>query len=73
MDEPESQGAIYLAARENLDNLIFVVNCNLQRLDGPGTVHVTIIQALASTFRVSCLYFLTVMWCSLWYPLLAFD
>ncbi|HCK04720.1 MAG TPA: hypothetical protein DHV86_08195, partial [Methylophilaceae bacterium] len=48
MDEPESQGAISLAARENLDNLIFVINCNLQRLDGPVRGNGKIIQELES-------------------------
>ena len=51
MDEPESLGAIGLAARENLDNLIFVVNCNLQRLDGPVSGNGKIIQELEGSFR----------------------
>ena len=51
MDEPESMGAIGMAARENLDNLIFVVNCNLQRLDGPVRGNGKIIQELESDFR----------------------
>ena len=51
MDEPESMGAIGLAGREKLDNLIFVVNCNLQRLDGPVRGNGKIIQELESTFR----------------------
>jgi len=51
MDEPESMGAIGLAARENLDNLIFVINCNLQRLDGPVRVNGKIIQELEGGFR----------------------
>jgi pyruvate dehydrogenase E1 component len=51
MDEPESMGAIGLAAREKLDNLIFVVNCNLQRLDGPVRGNGKIIQELEGSFR----------------------
>ena len=51
MDEPESMGAIGMASRENLDNLIFVVNCNLQRLDGPVRGNGKIIQELESDFR----------------------
>ena len=51
MDEPESLGAIGLAAREKLDNLIFVVNCNLQRLDGPVRGNGKIIQELEGIFR----------------------
>src|SRR5260370_36675603 len=53
MDEPESMGAIGMAGRENLDNLIFVVNCNLQRLDGPVRGNGKIIQELESGFRGS--------------------
>ena len=52
MDEPESLGAIALAAREKLDNLIFVINCNLQRLDGPVRGNGKIIQELEGDFRV---------------------
>ena len=51
MDEPESLGAIGLAAREKLDNLIFVVNCNLQRLDGPVRGNGKIVQELEGEFR----------------------
>ena len=51
MDEPESMGAIGLAARESLDNLIFVINCNLQRLDGPVRGNGKIIQELEGSFR----------------------
>ena len=51
MDEPESLGAIGLAAREKLDNLVFVVNCNLQRLDGPVRGNSKIIQELEGSFR----------------------
>tara|TARA_B110000444_G_scaffold49422_1_gene45329 strand:+ start:583 stop:3237 length:2655 start_codon:yes stop_codon:yes gene_type:complete len=73
MDEPESQGAISLAARENLDNLIFVVNCNLQRLDGPVRGNGKIIQELESNFRGSGWNVLKVIWGSYWDPLLALD
>ncbi len=51
MDEPESTGALIIAAREKLDNLIFVVNCNLQRLDGPVRGNGKIIQEFESLFR----------------------
>jgi pyruvate dehydrogenase E1 component len=51
MDEPESSGALSLAARENLDNLVWVVNCNLQRLDGPVRGNGKIIQELEALFR----------------------
>jgi pyruvate dehydrogenase E1 component len=73
MDEPESQGAISLAARENLDNLIFVVNCNLQRLDGPVRGNGKIIQELESNFRGSGWNVLKVIWGSYWDPLFAMD
>jgi pyruvate dehydrogenase E1 component len=73
MDEPESQGAISLAARENLDNLIFVVNCNLQRLDGPVRGNGKIIQELESNFRGAGWNALKVVWGSYWDPLLAMD
>ena len=73
MDEPESQGAISLAARENLDNLIFVINCNLQRLDGPVRGNGKIIQELESNFRGSGWNVLKVIWGSYWDPLLAMD
>lgn len=73
MDEPESQGAISLAARENLDNLIFVINCNLQRLDGPVRGNGKIIQELESNFRGAGWNALKVVWGSYWDPLLAMD
>ena len=73
MDEPESQGAISLAAREKLDNLVFVINCNLQRLDGPVRGNGKIIQELESNFRGSGWNVLKVIWGSYWDPLLATD
>jgi pyruvate dehydrogenase E1 component len=73
MDEPESLGAIALAAREKLDNLIFVVNCNLQRLDGPVRGNSSIIQELEADFRGSGWNVIKVIWGSAWDPLLAAD
>jgi len=73
MDEPESLGAIGLAARENLDNLIFVVNCNLQRLDGPVRGNGKIIQELEGIFRGAGWNVIKVIWGSYWDPLLAND
>jgi len=73
MDEPESLGAIGLAARENLDNLIFVVNCNLQRLDGPVRGNGKIIQELEGTFRGAGWNVIKVIWGDRWDPLLAKD
>ncbi|MCH8503286.1 MAG: pyruvate dehydrogenase (acetyl-transferring), homodimeric type [Ectothiorhodospiraceae bacterium] len=73
MDEPESLGAIGLAAREGLDNLVFVVNCNLQRLDGPVRGHGKIIQELAGEFRGAGWNVLKVVWGSGWDALLAKD
>ncbi len=73
MDEPESLGAISLAARENLDNLIFVVNCNLQRLDGPVRGNGKIIQELEAVFRGAGWNVIKVIWGSYWDPLLARD
>ncbi len=73
MDEPESQGAISLAAREKLDNLVFVINCNLQRLDGPVRGNGKIIQELESNFRGSGWNVLKVIWGSYWDPLIAMD
>ncbi|GJL72058.1 MAG: pyruvate dehydrogenase E1 component [Nitrosomonas sp.] len=73
MDEPESLGAISLAARENLDNLIFVINCNLQRLDGPVRGNGKIIQELESGFRGAGWNVIKVIWGSYWDPLLAKD
>ena len=73
MDEPESLGAISLAARENLDNLIFVVNCNLQRLDGPVRGNGKVIQELERNFRGAGWNAIKVIWGSLWDPLLERD
>ena len=73
MDEPESQGAIGLAGRENLDNLIFVVNCNLQRLDGPVRGNSKIIQELEAGFRGHGWNVIKLIWGSYWDPLLARD
>ena len=70
MDEPESLGAIGLAAREKLDNLIFVINCNLQRLDGPVRGNGKIIQELEGSFRGAGWNVLKVIWGSYWDPLL---
>jgi len=73
MDEPESLGAITLAAREKLDNLIFVVNCNLQRLDGPVRGNGKIIQELEAAFRGAGWHALKVIWGGEWDALLARD
>lgn len=73
MDEPESLGAISLAAREKLDNLIFVINCNLQRLDGPVRGNGKIIQELEGDFRGSGWRVIKLIWGSYWDPLLARD
>ncbi|MGA8007939.1 MAG: pyruvate dehydrogenase (acetyl-transferring), homodimeric type [Thiomonas sp.] len=73
MDEPESLGAIALAAREKLDNLVFVVNCNLQRLDGPVRGNGKIIQELEGEFRGSGWNVIKLIWGSYWDPLLARD
>ena len=73
MDEPESLGAIGLAARENLDNLIFVVNCNLQRLDGPVRGNGKIIQELEGEFRGAGWNVIKLIWGKEWDPLLARD
>jgi pyruvate dehydrogenase E1 component len=72
-DEPESLGAISLASRERLDNLIFVVNCNLQRLDGPVRGNGKIIQELETVFRGAGWNVIKVIWGSRWDPLLAAD
>ncbi len=72
-DEPESLGAISLAGREKLDNLIFVVNCNLQRLDGPVRGNGKIIQELEANFRGNGWNVIKVIWGSRWDPLLAKD
>jgi len=73
MDEPESMGAIGLAGREKLDNLIFVINCNLQRLDGPVRGDGKIIQELEAEFRGAGWNVIKVIWGSYWDPLLAKD
>jgi len=72
-DEPESLGAISLAGREKLDNLIFVVNCNLQRLDGPVRGNGKIIQELEGVFRGAGWNVIKVIWGAYWDPLLATD
>ena len=72
-DEPESLGAIGLAAREGLDNLTFVINCNLQRLDGPVRGNGKIIQELEGTFRGAGWEVIKVIWGRYWDPLLARD
>jgi pyruvate dehydrogenase E1 component len=73
MDEPESLGAIGLAVREKLDNLVFVVNCNLQRLDGPVRGNGKIIQELESDFRGAGWNVIKLIWGSYWDPLFARD
>ena len=73
MDEPESKGAISLAARENLDNLIFVINCNLQRLDGPVRGNSKIIQELEGDFRGAGWNVIKLLWGKGWDDLLARD
>ncbi|MFI7680471.1 pyruvate dehydrogenase (acetyl-transferring), homodimeric type [Actinophytocola sp. NPDC049390] len=73
MDEPESLGAITVAAREGLDNLTFVVNCNLQRLDGPVRGNGKIIQELEAFFRGAGWNVIKVVWGREWDPLLAAD
>jgi len=72
-DEPETLGAISLAGREKLDNLIFVVNCNLQRLDGPVRGNGKIIQELEASFRGAGWNVIKVVWGGRWDPLLAKD
>ncbi len=72
-DEPESLGAIALAGREGLDNLVFVINCNLQRLDGPVRGNGKIIQELEGSFRGAGWNVLKLVWGSYWDPLLARD
>lgn len=73
MDEPESLGALSIAAREKLDNLIFVVNCNLQRLDGPVRGNGKIIQELEGSFRGAGWHVIKVIWGSRWDSLFARD
>jgi pyruvate dehydrogenase E1 component len=72
-DEPETLGAITLAAREHLDNLIWVINCNLQRLDGPVRGNGKIIQELEAVFRGAGWNVIKVVWGDDWDPLLAKD
>ena len=73
MDEPESMGAITMPVREGLDNLVFVVNCNLQRLDGPVRGNGKIIQELEAAFGGAGWNVIKVVWGSRWDPLLAQD
>ena len=73
MDEPESRGAITLASRENLDNLIFVINCNLQRLDGPVRGNGKIIQELEGDFRGAGWHVIKLLWGKGWDDLLRRD
>jgi pyruvate dehydrogenase E1 component len=73
VDEPETMGAIGLAGREQLDNLIWIVNCNLQRLDGPVRGNGKVIQELGSEFRGAGWNVVKVVWGSRWDPLLAQD
>ncbi len=72
-DEPESLGALSIAAREGLDNLVFVVNCNLQRLDGPVRGNGKVIQELESVFRGAGWNVVKVIWDSRWDDVLAND
>lgn len=72
-DEPEALGAITLASREKLDNLIFVINCNLQRLDGPVRGNGKIIQELEATFRGAGWNVIKLIWGGDWDPLIASD
>ena len=73
MDEPEASGALTVASRENLDNLIWIVNCNLQRLDGPVRGNGKIIQELEALFRGAGWNVIKVIWGSNWDPLLEAD
>ncbi len=73
MDEPESTGALHIAAREKLDNLIFIVNCNLQRLDGPVRGNSSIVQELEGVFRGAGWNVIKVLWGGQWDDLLARD
>ncbi len=73
MDEPESTGALGLAGRERLDNLVFVINCNLQRLDGPVRGNGKIIQELEGQFRGAGWNVIKLIWGSYWDPRLARD
>jgi len=73
MDEPESLGALHIASREKLDNLIFVINCNLQRLDGPVRGNGKIIQELEGVFKGAGWNVIKVIWGGRWDPLLEKD
>ncbi len=73
MDEPESTGALHVAAREKLDNLIFIINCNLQRLDGPVRGNGSVIQELEGVFRGAGWNVIKVIWGGDWDDLLARD
>ena len=73
MDEPESTGALTLASRESLDNLIFVVNCNLQRLDGPVRGNSKVVQELEGAFRGAGWNVIKVLWGSEWDDLFEED
>ena len=73
MDEPESMGSLTLGSREKLDNLIFVINCNLQRLDGPVRGNGKVIQELEAAFRGAGWNVIKVLWGEDWDPLLARD
>src|ERR1700736_4727794 len=73
MDEPESLAGLTLAARESLDNLIFVINCNLQRLDGPVRGNGSIVQELERLFTGAGWHVIKVLWGSNWDDLFARD
>jgi pyruvate dehydrogenase E1 component len=73
MDEPESVGALSIAGREKLNNLIFVINCNLQRLDGPVRGNSKVVQEFEGVFRGAGWHVIKVLWGSQWDPLLAKD
>ncbi|MER6144193.1 pyruvate dehydrogenase (acetyl-transferring), homodimeric type [Streptomyces sparsogenes] len=73
MDEPESTAALALAGREGLDNLTFVINCNLQRLDGPVRANFKIVQELEAQFRAAGWHVVKALWGSAWDELLALD
>ena len=73
IDEPEAMGALTLASREQLDNLVFVINCNLQRLDGPVRGNGKIIQELEAAFRGAGWNVIKVLWGDDWDPLLEKD
>src|SRR5699024_10379425 len=73
MDEPESRGALHVAANSKLDNLTFVINCNLQRLDGPVRGNGKIVQELEASFRGAGWNVIKVLWGREWHPLLESD